>query len=153
MNKQAGFTLIELVMTMVIIGIMGAVAIPRFFGASVFQARGFADQLKATMRYAQKMAIAKNRYICVTFTTTSITLTQDATAPSLVHASASCPGSSLTSPAGQTPYVVTAAGAVSQSGGSAFNFSPQGRASAAQSITVNGYVTPVIVEAETGYVH
>jgi hypothetical protein len=49
--------------------------------------------------------------------------------------------------------VVTAAGAVTQSGGSAFNFSPQGRASVAQSITVNGYATPVIVEAETGYVH
>ncbi|OGT24889.1 MAG: hypothetical protein A2342_03605 [Gallionellales bacterium RIFOXYB12_FULL_54_9] len=145
--------MVELVITMVVIGIMAAVAVPRFFDGNVFQARGFADQLKATMRYAQKMAIAKNRFICVAFTGTSITLTIDGTMPDASHTSAACPGDPLASPTGQTPYILSASGAVTLSGGSVFYFSPQGRASTAQNITVNGYAIPIAVEAETGYVH
>jgi MSHA pilin protein MshC len=153
MKKILGFTLVELVMTMVIIGIMAAVAVPRFFSASIFQARGFADQIQATMRYAQKMAIAKNRFVCVAFASNSVTVTLDTTTPSASHASASCPGSNVSSPAGQTPYTISSSGGVTLSGATGFNFSAQGRASAAQSITVSGYATPITVEAETGYVH
>lgn len=75
MNRSAGFTLVELIMTMVIIGIISAVAIPRFFDADVFKARGFADQVQATLRYAQKVAIAKHRNVCVEVTAGTITLT------------------------------------------------------------------------------
>ncbi|MCX7193492.1 MAG: prepilin-type N-terminal cleavage/methylation domain-containing protein [Proteobacteria bacterium] len=148
-----GFTLIELVMTMVIIGIMGAVAVPRFFGTSVFQSRGYADQLKATLRYAQKAASAQNRFICVTFAANSITLTYDATQSSSAHVTATCPGSNLAGPSGQIPYKVTAPGGITLSGATAFYFDTLGKPSAAQAITVAGYATPVTVEAETGYVH
>ena len=66
-------------MTMVIIGIIAAVAAPRFFDSNVFQSRGFADQVQATLRYAQKAAIAQRRFVCVAFTGNSITLTIGAT--------------------------------------------------------------------------
>lgn len=152
-NSIKGFTLVELVMVIVIVGIMGAVAAPRFFGTSVFQSRGYADQVKATLRYAQKTAAAQSHFVCVTFSATSVTLSYDVTAPGTAHATASCPGSSMTSPAGQSPYVVTAPGGVTLSGGSSFYFDTMGKPSAAQSIVVSGYATPVTVEAETGYVH
>jgi MSHA pilin protein MshC len=150
-----GFTLVELVMTMVIIGIMGAVVAPRFFSASVFQSRGFADQMQANLRYAQKMASAQNHFVCVTFATTSITLSLDTTAPGNTHLAATCPGSNLVSPSGQTPYTVTAPGAVTLSGATSFYFDTLGKPSFAttQTIAVSGYATPVTVEAETGYVH
>ncbi len=148
-----GFTLVELVMVIVIVGIMGAVAAPRFFGTSVFQSRGFADQLKATLRYAQKMAAAQNHFVCVTFTANSVALTYDAVAPGSTHTTAACPGSSMTSPAGQTPYIVTAPGGVTVGGAAAFYVDPLGRPSTAQAIAVAGFATPVTVEAETGYVH
>lgn len=65
MNRSAGFTLVELIMTMIIIGIISAVAIPRFFDTDVFRARGFADQVQAALRYAQKVAIAQHRNVFV----------------------------------------------------------------------------------------
>jgi MSHA pilin protein MshC len=143
---QRGFTLVELVMTMVIIGIIAAVAVPRFFDSNVFQSRGFADQVKATLRFAQKTAIAQHRFVCVEFTASSIKLT--------INTTASCPGSDLTSPAGQTPYTVSAPSGVTLSGyTSPMYFDALGRSSAGQTISVTGATDSITVETETGYVH
>ena len=149
-----GFTLVELVTVIVIAGIIAATALPRFFSRNSFDSRGFYDQVISTLRYAQKTAIAQHRFVCVTFGTNSITLTYDATPPSTAHLTATCPGSALTSPAGDTPYTVTASSSVTLSGAAAFNFDALGRPNITPpSITVSGYATPITVEAETGYVH
>ena len=52
-DDQRGFTLIELIMVMVVVGILAVFVAPRFFDANVFKSRGFADQVQATLRYAQ----------------------------------------------------------------------------------------------------
>lgn len=62
---RAGFTMVELIMVMVLIGILGAVAGSRFFDRQVFESRAYADQAKALIRYAQKLAIAQNRPVFV----------------------------------------------------------------------------------------
>ncbi|MGA7593731.1 MAG: prepilin-type N-terminal cleavage/methylation domain-containing protein, partial [Gallionella sp.] len=73
-DNQQGFTLIELIMVMVIVGVMAVFAAPRFFDANIFKSRGFADQVQATLRYAQKEAIAQHRNVCVGITASTITL-------------------------------------------------------------------------------
>ncbi len=155
---QRGFTLAELITVIVILGILAAVAAPRFFDRGMFDSRGFYDQVISTLRYAQKTAVAQHRFICVAFTSNrTITLTYDPVSPSALHPAATCPGSALTSPAGQTPYTVTSPTTdVTMSGYADFNFDALGRPSfvAAQIITVSGYATtPITIEAGTGYVH
>ena len=56
--KAAGFTLVELIVTMVLLGIIAAVAIPRFFDQQAFRERGFYDEAVSAARYAQKFAVA-----------------------------------------------------------------------------------------------
>jgi MSHA pilin protein MshC len=59
-SRHSGFTLIELITCMVILGVLVAIAAPRFVNNGAAQARGFADDLANSLRYAQRIAIASN---------------------------------------------------------------------------------------------
>lgn len=144
-SRQRGFTMVELIMVMVIAGILAAVAMPRFFETDVFRSRGFADQVQASLRYAQKIAIAQRRFVCVAFTANSVTLTTGPTA--------AC-GTPLGSPDGDPSYVINApANTTFAAVPAAFNFNALGRPSAGQVINVTGATNAITIEAETGYVH
>lgn len=57
-NRQPGFTLIELVTLIVLLGILSVTALPKFFNGSMFQERAFYEDVLGAFRYAQKRAIA-----------------------------------------------------------------------------------------------
>lgn len=148
--EMTGFTLVELVMTMVIAGILAAVVAPRFFDNNIFQSRGFADQIQATLRYAQKVAIAQRTTVCVVDTATEIGLyAADCTTPLNVLAAQRCATDDLDyqhkrcAPAGVS--ITSAPGNLS--------FTALGSTPAQRIYTVSNYATPITVEAETGYVH
>jgi MSHA pilin protein MshC len=58
--RYGGFTLVELVAVLVILGIVAAVAAPRLFDNVAFTERGYADEIAASLRYARRIAIASN---------------------------------------------------------------------------------------------
>ncbi|HEY6773248.1 MAG TPA: prepilin-type N-terminal cleavage/methylation domain-containing protein [Oxalicibacterium sp.] len=64
---MTGFTLVELIMVLILLGILSLFVIPRFFDRGTFDARSLGDEAQGMMRYAQKLAVARNSniYICV----------------------------------------------------------------------------------------
>jgi MSHA pilin protein MshC len=60
-----GFTLVELVVVMVLVGIMASVAMVRYFGTKTFDAVAYTDRVAGMIRYGQKLAIAQNRAVYV----------------------------------------------------------------------------------------
>ena len=54
---QRGYTVVELVVVMVLMGILAANAMPQFFTASRFEEMGFADATAAAIRHARKLAV------------------------------------------------------------------------------------------------
>lgn len=145
--RKSGFTVVELVVIIVIAGILATAAAPLFFDLSTYNNRGFADQVISTLRYAQKAAVAQHQYVCIAFTSNSVTLTTGAT---------SACGTPLTSPTGQAPFSISSANAsfAATPAGYYYNWLGQPSFSGTPlSISINGYATAIAVEAETGYVH
>jgi MSHA pilin protein MshC len=71
-----GFTLIELVTTLVIVGILSVVALPRFFDDQAFGERGYVDEVASALRYARKIAVATECEVSVTLTANSYSASQ-----------------------------------------------------------------------------
>src|SRR5690606_6324892 len=78
MNAQRGFTLVELILVMVVIGILAAVAGPRFFSRDVFDERVYFEEALAAVRYAQKVAVASGCPIRVELDSAGYRLVHDA---------------------------------------------------------------------------
>jgi MSHA pilin protein MshC len=150
--KQYGFTLIELIVTMMIIGILAVAAVPRFFDQSIFDSRGFYDETLAILRYAQKTAVAQRRMVCATFTPTTVTLTIAPTFGAACAANPPVVGPNI------TPYSISAPGTTQFSSMPAtLSFNPDGSASdgtanATVSIQITGAANAITVWQATGYV-
>lgn len=148
-----GFTLIELIVVMVIVGVLAVSAVPRFVATAGFQARGFYDEALAMLRYAQKIAVAQRRdvYVNIDAPGRRIYLCYDA--------AVGCANPVL-NPADQAAYSKTGVTGVTLLASAAqFRFDHTNASrpvpgSATVTIQIAGDPDRVVtVEQETGYVH
>ncbi len=77
-RRNRGYTIVEVLLVIVILGVLGTVAGPRFFDNDVFDERAYYDELVSALRYAQKTAIASGCPVRVDVGVTSYALAQQA---------------------------------------------------------------------------
>lgn len=139
---EAGFTLAELVVVILILGILAAVILPRFFQTQDYEVQGTYDRVLATVRYAQKAAIGARCNVRVTFAGNALSAAFEPAAP--------CTGPVL------DPVRGGAIGVSGSSGvgitGTTFVYDPLGRPTPGP-VTVNVAGKTFTVEAETGHAH
>jgi prepilin-type N-terminal cleavage/methylation domain-containing protein len=75
--NHEGFTLIELVTILVVLGILAAVAATRLTGTSTISVKGAAEMIQADIRYAQEAAMAENTAKSVIFSPGASSYTVD----------------------------------------------------------------------------
>lgn len=132
-RSKSGFTLVELVTVIIILGIVAVAAIPRFTGLNSFRDFAAADQVRAALRYAQKTAIAAHSNVTVTITTAN----PSACATVMAGWTITC----------ELPVGVELGGNLMPT----FDFMGRPVPNVAASAVVGG--STIIIEAETGYVH
>lgn len=150
---QKGFTLIEIVMTLVILGIISATFTPKFFETSVYQQRVFFDDTLSAIRYAQKLAVATGCNVQVSIAGNAFTLKRPgaldrsqctSTTAANFTQNVAHPGSGETSYSGsQSGITLTTA---------SFYFTALGPASTGLDITVGGTQKITVIQ-QTGFVY
>jgi len=159
-----GFTLIELITILVLVGVMAAVALPRFADRRAFESRGFTDQVLSTLRFAQKSAIAERRRVRVAIAASSVTVnvcTEMAGVDACTGGISAC-STALTLPAGGN--AITAPAGITLTAHT-FRFDCQGRpvsdvntawadvGTTDIAVAASGEATRTVrIEGETGYV-
>ncbi len=142
-----GFTLVELVIVILLLGILSAVVVPKFFNLNDYRERAAYDEVAGAVRYAQKLAVASGCEVQVSISGSSYALQQHAT---------DCTTGAFTTISNHPVTSNSLAGVTLASTAGDFIFDALGRSPSASMIktriNINGGSLYFEVVAETGYV-
>ncbi len=160
---QSGFTLVEVILVIVLLGILAAAVLPKAFSTSTYTTRLYFDTVLNSVEYARKLAVGTGQHIQVAVTTSTVTLSRRTEGSNCttgtVLSSLSDPGNNAST------FVKTAPSGVTLSPAITFYFDGLGKAYqvtgtastcpalGSQVITVQGsFSATVTVVGETGFV-
>ena len=160
--NQRGFTLIEMVMTMIIIGVLAVFVIPNMGSIKAFEDVAHQDKVRSALQFARASAVAQRRKVCVQLANHDLALSIDIATPE--DATTTCSLASalprtldMPSPdrsCNAASKVCHPSGVTLTATADALSFNPLGQPSQGATYTVTGQsAVTITVEAETGYVH
>ena len=147
---QRGFTLVELIIVVLLVGILAINVGTRFFSNSSFADRNVADELVEAIRYAQHVAMSR-----VGGTGNTIRIITTANNYSIVHFNSTTSTSTpIPNPNRSGDYTVPLPAGTSLSA-ETINFNGLGQPDTAldKSITIGAGNLVVTIETETGYAY
>lgn len=151
-QTQSGFTVVELITVIVIIGILTSISAPKFIGNDAFAARGAHATLLSSLRLAQKTALAQRKTVYANINTTARTvcLGYDASCTTAVIDPATNAGYSKTLPSSVNLTTTLASIAFTSSGKESANNIVT---LTVQNNVVSEPARSITIERDTGYVH
>jgi len=145
-TNSSGFTLVELVMVIVLLGIISAVALPRFFARADFGEHALFNDTLNAVRYAQKLAVASGCSTQITFNANSYAVFLED------FCGANAFNNALAAPhpvTGQAGYIGNEPGIILNAVNAATTFNALGTANANNTITVGA--RQITIVAATGF--
>lgn len=148
-QKPSGFTLVELIVVILIIGILSVSVAPRFFNVTSYENRQAADEVLSALRYSQQMAMNRGGNIQLVLNANNFVVQRSG-------------GGALRSPDGIIPYSKTFPAGVTASPNpipQTINFDALGQPGDISGLLFASNVSLVIgtntitIEATTGYAH
>jgi MSHA pilin protein MshC len=144
--RCGGFTLVELIAILIVVGATAVVALGRVSNTNTFAGLAFAHEVRAALRFAQKFAVTSGCDV------QAVVDGADATgaASSCLSASGAFAGNPLRNPQSGAAFSGTAPSGVDVSGSLTVTFDPAGGVTAGGTVNVAGL--PVSVTAPSGLV-
>lgn len=148
LNNQAGFSFVELVVVLVLVGVLAVFIVPRLASQSTFDLGGYTQEFAAGLRYGQKYAFAAGCPVRATIASGGFALQH----------SSSCDAGDfsvlLPHPTKSGGYTVPAPAGITLSPAGTFSFLGTGEASTTVTITLTSSAgtRQVAIIGPTGYV-
>jgi len=140
-NRQSGFSLMELIAVIVVLGIISVVALPRFTGSDAAAVQSARDQAFSAFFSAQQLAMSRSS------ADNPVELVVSANSIDLREA-----GSSSNLPGGNYPLTFPS-GVTVTSGAGSYNYDKLGRTTPGQVTFSRGSASATITIEASGYAH
>lgn len=141
MKNNNGFTLVEIVIAIAVIGIIAVVGGSRFAKTSTFSDRANSDKVKFLLKTSQKAAMAQRRNIFIIKSGDNISACYTNTSPCEENQSLTLNGKNFVANIGNTSIVLPSV-----------KFNSLGNTESGK-ITVQVGSRNIYIEAESGYIH